>query len=93
MDNYQFAVESFYSLYFQNAEGFGWEHRVSLKGNEKENIIEVRDIHGTVIRVKDEDTDNVWRRAKEELESYISRKKEKTNEKTALQQAAAVTDV
>lgn len=75
MDSYEIAVNDFYTLYFQYAEGYGWEHRVSLRGYEQENVIEVRNDSGTVIRVKDEDPENVWNRAAADLQSWLNRHK------------------
>lgn len=72
MDNYQKAVYGFYTLYFQHSKRNKWEHRVALNSY-ADNTIEVRKKDKTIIKVKDEDPENAWRRATDELKSWIER--------------------
>lgn len=73
MDSYKEAVDAFYDLYFKHSKQYDWEHRVVLNGYSNENMIEIRDDFTTIIRVKDEDAENIWRRATDELQSWLNR--------------------
>lgn len=77
MDSYKKAVDDFFDVYEQHNVAENLELRTQMSIAKNENVLTVFADHGQqmIIRVKDEDSENMWRRGAEELKNYYERNK------------------